>query len=43
MAALVFLIFLGTYLSEFSEFQESFTHLRLLDGGGDEAPGIGGL
>lgn len=39
MAVLVFLTILGTYLFEFSEFQESFTHLRLLDGGGDEAPG----
>lgn len=37
MAALVFFIFLGPYLSEFSEFQESFTYLRLSGGGGDEA------
>lgn len=33
----MFFIFLGTYLSEFSEFQESFIHLRLLGRGGDEA------
>ena len=37
MATLVSFIFLGPYLSEFSEFQESLTYLRLSGGGADEA------